>query len=217
MHGVLLRENRVIVPTALRMKVLKLLHASHIGMTRMKSLARSHVWWHNIEADIERCFKQYKPCAETAPNQPHNIFTWPVPDKPWQRLHIDLAGPSMNDMWLVVMDAHSKWPHVIKLNKYPTAEKTTSTLDDLFTLWGPPKTIGSDNGPQFTSVVFAEWCKRHVITHLPSAPFHPPFNGEAKRLAGNTKHDALCNLLKSYRATQNCATGRFSKQAENIQ
>ena len=220
MRGVLLRDNRVIVPTALRTKVLKLLHASHLGMTRMKSLARLHVWWPNIEADIERCCKQCKPCAETAPNQPQNLSTWPVPDKPWQRQHIDFAGPFMN-MWLVVMDAHSKWTHVIKLNKYPTAETTTSTLDDLFTLWGPPETIVSDNGPQFTSVVFAEWCKRHTITHLASAPFHPPSNGEAERLvgvfkqamkravaAGNTKHDALCNFLKSNRSTPNCATGR---------
>ena len=178
MRGVLLRDNRVVVPTALRTKVLKLLHASHLGMTRMKSLARLHVWWPNIEADIERCCKRCKPCAETAPNQPQNL---PVPDKPGQRLHIDFAGPFMNDMWLVVMDSHSKWPYVIKLNKYPTAETTMSTLDDLFTLWGPPDTIVSDNGPQFTSVGFDEWCKRHAITHLASAPFHPPSNGEAER------------------------------------
>ena len=47
----------------------------------MKSLAHLHVWWPNIEADIERCCKQCKPCAETAPNQPQNLSTWLVPDK----------------------------------------------------------------------------------------------------------------------------------------
>ena len=40
MCGVLLRDNRIIVPMALRTKVLKPLYASHLGMTRMKSLAR---------------------------------------------------------------------------------------------------------------------------------------------------------------------------------
>ena len=40
--GVLLRDSRVIIPTALRARVLNMLHLTHIGIVRIKSLARMH-------------------------------------------------------------------------------------------------------------------------------------------------------------------------------
>ena len=94
-------------------------------------------------------------CAETGPNQPENLYAWSVPDAPWQRIHIDFAGPFLDDM---KMDAYWKWPHVLKLNKYPTSETTTSALDDLIAIWGRPETIVSDSGPQFALKTFADWC-----------------------------------------------------------
>ena len=106
--GVLLRDSRVIIPTALRARVLNMLHLTHIGIVRMKSLARMHVWCLNIEVDIAAHCEDCPACAETGPNQPENLSAWPVPDGPWQRIHIDFAGPFLDDMWLVVMDAYSK-------------------------------------------------------------------------------------------------------------
>ena len=120
------------------------------------------------------------------------------------------------------MDANSKWPHVLKLNTYPTSETTTSALDDLFAIWGRPETIVSDNGPQFSSKSFADWCNAHSIAHLTSAPFHPASNGEAERFVGmikqtmkravreekKSKHLALREFLQQYRVTPHCTTGR---------
>ena len=54
----------------------------------------------------------------------------------------------------------------------------------LFTIWGLPKTLVSDNGPQFASADFAYWCRSNCIVHMTSAPFHPSSNGEAERLVG---------------------------------
>ena len=220
--GVLLRDSRVIIPTALRARVLNMLHLTHIGIVRMKSLARMHMWWPNIEVDIAAHCKDCTACAETGPNQPENLSAWPVPDGPWQRIHIDFAGPFLDHMWLVVMDSYSKWPHVLKLNKYPTSETTTSALDDLFVIWGRPETIVSDNGPQFASKSFADWCNAHSIAHLTSTPFHSASNGEAERLVGifkqtmkravreekKSKHLALREFLQQYRVTPHCTTGR---------
>ena len=75
-----------------------MLHLTHIGIVRMKSLARMHVWWPNIEVDIAAHCKDCTACAETGPNQPDNLSTWPVPDGPWQRIHMYFAGPFLDDI-----------------------------------------------------------------------------------------------------------------------
>ena len=98
---------------------------------------------------------------------------------PWDRVHVNFAGPFLGSMWLLATDAHSKWPSVIRLANYPTTEITIAGLDALFTIWGLPKTLVSDNGPQFASADFANWCRSNGIVHMTSAPFHPSSNGEA--------------------------------------
>ncbi|XP_064470207.1 uncharacterized protein K02A2.6-like [Ornithodoros turicata] len=48
----ILLGNRVVIPQELRAKVLDLLHESHPGVTKMKAVARSHVWWDTLDEDI---------------------------------------------------------------------------------------------------------------------------------------------------------------------
>ena len=51
-------------------------------------------------------------------------------------------------MWLIVMDAASKWAEVIKMNNKTAAEHTIDVLRTLFSTLGLPNQIVSDNGPQ---------------------------------------------------------------------
>ena len=102
-------------------------------------------------------------------------------------------------------------------------ETTTLALDILFTTWGCPKTLFSDNGPQFGSKQFEDWCRLNGIVHFTSAPFHPPSKGEAQRLVGGLKtairrsvgeegkwkDEATMDFLRDYRSTPNCATMRI--------
>ena len=43
---------RVVIPSTLRPQMLKLLHEGHFGIQRMKQLARTAVYWPNIDNDI---------------------------------------------------------------------------------------------------------------------------------------------------------------------
>ena len=53
-HGCLLHGSRVVIPASLRHQVLEQLHLGHFGMQRMKQLARSAVYWPNIDDDCYR-------------------------------------------------------------------------------------------------------------------------------------------------------------------
>ena len=221
-NGVILRDCRVVVPQELQTKVITMLHQSHRGVVRMKTMARLYVWWPNIEARVEACCKACNVCAVTASAPTANLSPWPLPDEPWDRIHVDFAGPFLGNMWMLVMDAYSKWPIVVRMSKYPTTETTIMALNILFTTWGFQKSLVSDNGPQFGSKQFEDWCRLNGIVHLTSAPFHPPSNGEAERLVGvfktamqrsvgeegKERDKATMGFLREYRSTPNCATGR---------
>jgi len=56
-------------------------------MTRMKSLARLHVWWPSLDTDIESFVKSCVNCAESAKEPTKvSLHQWDLPAKPWQCL-----------------------------------------------------------------------------------------------------------------------------------
>ena len=86
-------------------------------------------------------------------------------------MHVDFAGPFLDKMFLVVVDAHSKWPEVIQM-PLTTSLKTIEPLRTLFTKYRLPEQLVSDNRPQFTSEEFANFIKANGIKHIRSAPYH---------------------------------------------
>ena len=62
-RGGLMSDERIVIPEVLRAKVLRELHAGHPGVTRMKRLARSFVYWPRIDAEIEKAARNCSACA----------------------------------------------------------------------------------------------------------------------------------------------------------
>ena len=60
--GCILWGSRVVVPEQGWKLVIEELHAEHQGISRMKSLGRSFVWWSNMDADVEECVKRCEVC-----------------------------------------------------------------------------------------------------------------------------------------------------------
>ena len=117
----------------------------------MKALARSHVWWPGLDREIEDLAKSCLPCQsikQTPAVAPLHPWIWPT--KPWQRVHVDFAGPFLGRMFFIAVDAHSKWPEVFKMTT-TTVAKTIVVLRHQFASYGLPEQIVSDNGPQFSS------------------------------------------------------------------
>ena len=92
--GVLMWGMRIIVPPKLRGSVLTELHEGHMGVVKMKSVARSYVWWPQIDRQIEQCAKGCESC-QVIQNNPGQepLHPWIPASKPFERIHIDFAGP----------------------------------------------------------------------------------------------------------------------------
>ncbi|XP_031553786.1 uncharacterized protein K02A2.6-like [Actinia tenebrosa] len=179
---------RVIVPKKLQDRVLQTLHEGHIGVVKMKGLARGHVWWPNIDKDIERVGRQCEGCQELARNPSSApLHRWEFPAQPWQQVHIDFAGPFQGRMLLVCVDVHTKWPEIVVM-KNTTAEGTVEALRSNFARLGLPEQIVSDNEPQFTSAEFRKFTEGNGIRHVTGAPYHQATNGLAERLVQSFKH-----------------------------
>ena len=60
----------MIIPVKFRNKVLEELHQNHPGISRMKSLSRIHIWFPNIDKEIENIVKSCKNCEKIS-NEPN--------------------------------------------------------------------------------------------------------------------------------------------------
>ncbi|CAM4592021.1 unnamed protein product, partial [Lepidochelys olivacea] len=145
------------------------------------------------------------------------LHPWDWPENLWQRIHMDFAGPLEGSMFLVVVDAHSKWPEV-SIMQSTTAESTIQKLRGLFSRFGLPEQLLSDNRPQFVSQAFQNVMKANGVHHITSAPHHPSTNGLAERFVQTMKQALksargqlsiqkhLDTFLLSYRNTPHATT-----------
>ena len=216
--GCLLWGNRVIIPTRARKDILEELHEGHPGVSRMKSIARGIAWWPGIDHEIET---HVKACPECQQNQKApasaSLHLWEWPSRPWSRLHIDYAGPFLGNMFLVAVDAHSKWME-IEMVPAATSRQTITKLGAMFATHGLPQLIVSDNGTAFTSQEFRDFLRQNGIRHTTTASYHPASNGLAERCVqtfkramkkevGQDLQYELSKFLFRYRTTPHTTTG----------
>ena len=167
----------MLIPTKLQDK---------LGMSRMKAVARFYVWWSGLDKSMrtrQSCLQ-----CQAARHQPSvaPLHPWYWPEKPWQRIHVDFAGPFQGTMFLVTVDAHSKWP-VVSMMSSTTVSKTMDVLRQMFAAYCLSDQIVSDNGPQFISDDFAMFTKMNGIQHIGSAPYYPASNSLAERFLQSLK------------------------------
>ncbi|XP_055688256.1 uncharacterized protein K02A2.6-like [Lutzomyia longipalpis] len=223
----LVYRERLVVPHIFRKKVLHSLHEAHPGQQRMLALARSFVFWPGIDGQIRNVVRECEDCAlaSKAPTK-SPISPWPKSSKPWQRIHIDFAQWK-DENFLLIIDSFSKWPEIIRM-KSTTAEATINVLSDIFSRFGNPELIVSDNGTQFTSGLFKQFCQSRGIRHERCSPYHPQSNGQVERFVDTLKRSLrkmenegtlstnLCRFLQYYRSTPNPNSPNGLSPAENF-
>jgi hypothetical protein len=185
--GILCLNDRIVIPPTLRTAVLNDLHSSHLGIDKMKSLARLTCWWPEINEDITQRAKNCSQCINKIVSKPSKWTPWPLSCESWQRIHADYCGPFLGKYYaLIIIDSFSKWPEVF-FTTNPNAEFTMQALRKTFSREGVPVALVTDNGTHFAASNLTQWLTSLGCKHLFTAPRHPQSNGLAENFVRTLK------------------------------
>ena len=218
--GIILRGSQIFIPHKLRNKAIEIAHESHQGLEKTKLALKEKVWFPKLDVMVADRLRTCIPCLATGKDvQPEPIRMTKMPNKPWEKLHLDFKGPLPGGKYLLVV--------IDRYSRYPEVEIITSTniitvvrkLNKIFASHGIPEVLITDNGPPFNSKDFEQYMKELGVSHKFSTPYWPQGNAEVERFMrtlgkilkiANLTHDdiqnALSRFLFTYRNTPHCTT-----------
>ena len=220
--GILLREDRVIIPSLLQADIIQLAHECHMGIDKTVKLIRETCWFPNMHSMVSDYVNSCIGCQAAIPNTPP-VPLQPnfMPERPWQKLHADFKGPIGAQYYLhIVIDQYSKFPEVDIL-KSTRFEHLKPRLDRILATHGVPESLTTDNGPPDDSDNMRSYAKEMGFKLTPVTAKDPQCNGFAENFVktvcklihtccaeNKDPRQELHMFLMNYRATPHLTTGR---------
>ena len=179
-EGVLLYQDRVIVPSSLHSCVLQNLHAAHEGTSMMEQRARAIVYWPGMSIDIRHTRGK---CADCNRNAPTQAATPPLPtippSTPFEAEFADFFTYGGRH-YLVVGDRLSGWVEVFGSPARTTLAAAAGLIRHLRSFFGVPEDLSSDGGPEFTAGCTESLHRLWGVRHRMSSAHFPQSNGRAE-------------------------------------
>jgi len=144
---------------------------------------------------------------------------------PYERWYIDLTGPhpksERGNIWILTcMDSFSKWAEAYPLRNKEAASIARVLVEHVFTRFGAPLSILSDQGKEVDGRVMREVCRLFGIEKLRTTPykpstsqverFHRTMNSILAKTVNEHQKDWDVRLpfaMAAYRASKHKATG----------
>ena len=123
MRTMLTIEDRVICkgdlvapPPTLRKKFIQAVHDDiHCSASSTRHRVKLEAWWPGHCDDIERYVKNCATCAKIKPPAATKVHVWPQEQEAWSRVHIDHGYIDRYGLLLILVDAYSGWPEVVRV------------------------------------------------------------------------------------------------------
>ncbi len=130
-EGMILRDDKYIVPEALQKPVIKLYHDyAHVSAPKTQQLIQKNFWWPQMASDIQRWCDTCIVCATINQGKPGRTkLCRPEPPKgPWELFQLNFISPLPSAKGgyrycLVITDKFSKWVEAI-----PTRNNSANTV-----------------------------------------------------------------------------------------
>ena len=136
--------------------------------------------------------------------------------------HAQLSSTIMSRLTralLLVVDVYSRFPF-FELVSSTSASAVVLELDQLFSTFGAPRVVKSDNGPPFNGEEFTKFACVLGFKHRKVTPLWPRANGEVERsvktlkkcikaakVEGRNWRKELQDILRNYRITPHATIG----------
>ena len=227
-NGLVLRRNRIVIPSTLRSKAVDLAHGGHQGVVKTKQLISDKVWFPGVDKLAEEKVKNCLSCQAVSTKSPplEPLRMTPLPSAPWKEVAVDFVGPFPSGEYImVVTDEFCRFPEVEILTS-TSARAVIPKLDAIFARQGIPDVLKSDNGPPFNGHEFKNFTDYLGFKHRRITPCWPRANGEAGRLVqtlgksiriahleGKNWKQELYKFLRQYRVTAHSTTSVSPSEA----
>ncbi|XP_059073782.1 uncharacterized protein LOC131874421 [Cryptomeria japonica] len=168
--------------------IFDILHACHIEPCRghfatqptTQNILTVGYYWPTIHKDCKRyvyhCDKCQRmgrlTCSDEMPLHPQLSI------EAFEKWGLDFVGPinppSRRKQYIVVCTYYvTKWVEVVTLKRARDTKVVDFLYSEIFTRFGVPREITTDQGPQFTFELIAALVKEYEIRHWNSTPYHP--------------------------------------------
>jgi len=188
-------------------------------MTKTKALLREKIWFPGIDNMVETQVRSCLPCAAATPMETREPLRMSeLPEGPWTCVSVDFAEVHGSYL-LVLYDEYSRFP-VVDIISSLSSNTVIPKIDKIFSEFGIPSVLRSDNGPPFNSKDFVLFSTDLGFRHRKITPCWPRANGEVERFMRTVKKvvrtasvedknwkQELYRFLRNYRATPHSTTG----------
>ncbi|CAF1432643.1 unnamed protein product [Rotaria sordida] len=180
-------KHLLVIPRAMQNKLLEWAHdhptAGHGGQQKTLFRLSTRVHWISMRKDVfnyiaacQECQQfKYNNAPTASPMQMHLV------NEPWHTIGIDIMGPlpttaRQKRFLLVVVDYFTRWIELFPLKSTTSTDMVNILMNEVFSRYGLPQHIVSDNGPQFVSNLFKNFCDTLGIKQNLTANYHPQSN-----------------------------------------
>lgn len=189
--GLVFRGDRVVIPTAIRRKLIEKLHVGHPGIEASLRLARSNIFWPGMNDQIKNRIQECGTCAKFGASQRKPpMKSHPIPVYPFQLVSMDVffqVYQGKQRIFLVTVDHYSDY-FEIDILKDLSSSSVIQACKRNFACHGTPQMIITDNGTNFVNEEMVKFSKSWDFKHSTSAPYHQQANGKAEAAVKIAKH-----------------------------
>ena len=197
-----------VTPGHLVQSVMQDLHCSpfsgHLGIKRTLLKAKDLYFWPHMNSQLHDFVKNCQVCARTILDPNHKMAPLQsiTVNEPFVFWAMDYMGPlpettQGNKHLLVIMDHFTKWCEV-----FPTKDQKARTVAEIlvsrvFSRFGPPTVIHSDQDRNFGSKLIHEICCFMGIHKSRTSAYHPQCDGLVE-LQNRTLQDMLTSYVSEH-------------------
>jgi cleavage and polyadenylation specificity factor subunit 1 len=194
------KKNRPFVPSNLRHSLIEQTHSlHHPGIRATQRLIAERYVWPRMNTDVRDFVRACKDCQESkvCRHTKTPVETIPTVSR-FHTIHSDLVGPlppcQGYRYLLTIIDRFTNWIEAVPLRSISAESVARALITVWISRFGVPTALVTDQGTQFTSVVWSMLMCRLGIEHRRTSTYHPQCNGLIERSHRCIKDALRCRL-----------------------